>query len=508
MKNLLKTLKLFVFLSVLFVSIFTARSLYSQENIYHSKIVFVGAEHILSLDDVLNYYVLNPDERETLKVLLFSSNPTHQTYALRRVKEALMEIFVEEMFIEEGKRLYAEFKGKMSGRKIFLIDQNRHTKSTSMEEIRTERTRVKRIVEQYYLSRLGRTHPIIALEEESRRSSIIPKEPHNRPSYEYVFVTPQDIRDYYTAHYESFTHSVSLYEVRFESPIIALGAFMRAHMSDVLCARMRKVFFAVLDKEGVCAQPLTEEDKEELWQLIIDPTKQESPDDPIFKSIEAQGQVFKEKGVNVEKLTSLSVLPYELCLRFVGADLYKLQHANSDQEYVYGTIKIQEEFNHIFPGLIKTRNLSDFSPDILNSEEAPKLQIFPELHGRYAFESNSQQREGDWLMYSESEILKLPVFFKFRVLWEHRGEERLSLSSASGYQVQEDGLLEPVVLSKKIEIILQKIELNHFFNGMMRDVFDHYFEFAKPTREAWVQTLFPHDTFKITYQEIERASIK
>ena len=501
--------KIFIFLAVLLSTSVTFKVASSQESIYRSHMLFVGADHIFSLDDVVNYYILDPNMRQSVKVLLFSQEPTHQNQALIKIKQALMEVFIEEMYIEEGKRLYTELKGKIQGRKIFLLDQSKHPKSTSMEDIRIERNRVKKTVEQYYLSRVAQNHPFVSVEEASRRSSIIPKPPRQRALHEYFFVSPQEVRDYYNAHYESFAQSVSLYEVRFESPILVLGAFRRENLNEALSSRMRQVFFGVLDKEGVCEKPLSDEDKEVLLQCIADPTKQENPDDPIFRSIERHQQSFQEKGVVLEKLTSLSVLPYELAFRFIGADLYKLENTSSDQEYVYGSIRIQEKFNNIFPGLIKTRNLPTLSADFFASrEDVFKNQIFPELHGKYAFESNAKEREVDWLMYSDSQALKLPVFFKFKVLWEHRGDERLTLASTSGYEMADDGLLEPILLSKKIEVMLQNEQLIDFFNNKRREFLNRYFEHAMPTKEAWVQKLFPHDTFKITYQEIESAFAK
>ena len=422
MKNLSKTLNLLGILSVFFGILLVLKPVHSQENLYRSQVVFVGAEHILSIDDVMDYYILDPDERETLKVLLSSPHSAYQQHALNRVKEALMDVFIEEMFIEEGKRLYTELKGKIQGRKIFLIDQSKQVKSFSMGEIRRERVRVKRIVEQYYLSRLGHTHPFIALEEDMRHGAMIPKEPRHRPLHEYVFIPPQDVRNYYETHYESLAQPVTLYEVKFESPIIMMGAFLRENMSDSLKARMRNIFFGALDKEGVCASPLTEESKDELWQFIIDPAQQEKSIDSLLRSLHNHADAFMGKGVNIEKLKDLSLLAYELGVRLVGADLHSLRTLNSDQEYVQGTIRIQEEFNRIFPGLIKTRNVQDFSRDVFNSPDTFNLQIFQELHGRFSFEWGLRERDAHPLMYSDSQALKVPAFFKFRVLWEHQGD--------------------------------------------------------------------------------------
>ena len=201
-------------------------------------------------------------------------------------------------------------------------------------------------------------------------------------------------------------------------------------------------------------------------------------------------------------------MAYELGVRLVGADLHSLRTLNSDQEYVQGTIRIQEEFNRIFPGLIKTRNVQDFSRDVFNSPDTFNLQIFQELHGRFSFEWGLRERDAHPLMYSDSQALKVPAFFKFRVLWEHQGDERLKFADICGYNMTDEGILEPLILSKKIETLLQKTELERFFNNFLRDLFNHYFENAAPSREEWVQTLFPHSTFNITYQEIESASLK
>ena len=56
----------------------TSSVLYSQNTLYRSNTVFIGAEHILSLDDVMNYYIINSDERNAVKAFLASDNPQHQ----------------------------------------------------------------------------------------------------------------------------------------------------------------------------------------------------------------------------------------------------------------------------------------------------------------------------------------------------------------------------------------------------------------------------------------------
>ncbi|MBI2027366.1 MAG: hypothetical protein HYS98_06160 [Deltaproteobacteria bacterium] len=126
------------------------------KKISSSKIVFQSPTTLIHLEEIpASYFSLQ--EKIKYYLALKSLDPQEQKESHVMIKNILMGLLSEELFLFEGENLVNDLKGKVQNRAQFIYGKSRKkdTWPVRMTDIQTERLRVKNVVYSYFLRSLS-----------------------------------------------------------------------------------------------------------------------------------------------------------------------------------------------------------------------------------------------------------------------------------------------------------------------------------------------------------------